>query len=66
MDGIKEASSLTQTYEDRLRLAKVNTVVPPVDFPNFTLTINTSTAGVWAYHDNKYPLYKGLWRGGGN
>ena len=46
-DDTKEASALSQTYKDRLRLVKVDAVASPVDLPNFTLTINTFTAEVW-------------------
>ena len=59
-DEAREASSLTQTYDDRLRLAKADAVAPPVDLPNFTLAISTFTAEVWAYHGDKCPLYEDL------
>ena len=59
-DEATEASSLTQTYDDRLRLAKADAVAPPVDLPNFTLAITTFTAEVWAYHGDKCPLYEDL------
>ena len=53
----KEASAVRQTYKDRLRLAKVDAVAPPVDLPNFTLAVNTFTAEVWTYHGEDCPLY---------
>ena len=59
-DEAREVSSLTQTYEDRLRLAKSYAVAPPIDLPNFALTINTFTAEVWTYHGDRCPLYKDL------
>jgi hypothetical protein len=59
-DDAKEASAATQTYEDKLRLAKVDAVAPPVDLPNFTLAVNTFTAEVWTYHGEDCPLYKDL------
>jgi hypothetical protein len=59
-DEAREASSLTQTYEDRLQLAKSDAVAPPVDLPNFSLTISTFTAEVWAYHGDICPLYEDL------
>ena len=52
-DKAKEVLSLTQTYEDRLRLAKSDAVAPPIDLPNSALTISTFTADVWTYHGNR-------------
>jgi hypothetical protein len=56
-DNAREASAMTQMCKDRLRLAKVDAVAPPVDLPNFTLTINTFTAEVWTYHGHSCSLY---------
>ena len=60
MDDTKEASASTQTYEDRLRLAKVDAVTPHMDLPNFTVTINRFTAEVWTYHGEDFRLYKDM------
>ena len=49
-DDTKEASAATQTYEDRLRLAKVDVVLAHVDLPHFTMLVNTFTVRVWTYH----------------
>ena len=59
-DNAKKASAATQTYEDRLRLTKVDTVAPPVGLPKVTLAINTFTAEVWTYHGEDCLLYKYL------
>ena len=59
-DEAREASSLTQTYCDRLKLVKSDAVAPPVDLPNFALAISTFTAEVGAYHGDKCPLYEDL------
>ena len=59
-DNTKETPASTQTYGDRLRLAKVNTVAPPADLPNVTLSVNTFTAEVWTCHGDNCLLYKGM------
>ena len=59
-DKAREASAMTQSYEDRLRLAKVDAVALPVDLPDFTRTINPFTAEVLTYHGNRCPLYQDL------
>ena len=35
-------------------------MAPPIDLPNFALTINTFTAEVWTYHGDRCPLYENL------
>ena len=62
-DDTREASDLTQTYEDRPRLSKSDAVAPPIDLPNFALTINTFTKKVWTYHGDRCPLHEDLLEG---
>jgi hypothetical protein len=58
IDQVREALNLTQTYNDRLRLAKSDAVAPPIGLPNVALTISTFPAEVWNYHRDRCPLYE--------
>ena len=51
---------MTHPYDDSLSLAQVYIVAPPVDLPNFRLTINTFTMKVLMYTGNSCPLCKDL------
>ena len=59
-DDARDALNLAQTYEDRLSLSKSDAVAPPIDLPNFALTINTFTKKVWTYHGDRCPLHEDL------
>ena len=56
----REASSLIQTYEDRMKLAKSDAVATPIELPHFTLSIRTFAAEVWTHHGDRCPLYEDL------